>query len=167
VARDSRARSAALKSSWPTGPRRGGNNEAFAVHHGRQGPGLSLHAWSHPLMLEVMQGSYRQEARGFTRADTARRGGAEEDRCLGVGGLSTSCGDCQPCTACPSASHGLECRKSSRFEARPTAGTAQPCINIGGWPGGPQARRWQTRPLMASSPSSRESSLDEQRRVRV
>src|ERR1041384_7515042 len=33
-----------------------------------------------------------------------------------------------------SAGSRQECRKSSRFETRPTVGTAQPCINIAGWP---------------------------------
>src|SRR5881397_3888521 len=36
-----------------------------------------------------------------------------------------------------SAGSRQECRKSSRFETRPTVGTAQPCINIAGWPVAP------------------------------
>src|SRR6266481_7398098 len=42
-----------------------------------------------------------------------------------------------PEAACSRARSRLDCRKSSRFEAGPAVGTAQPCISIAGWPGGP------------------------------
>ncbi len=153
VAQGSRARSAALKSSWPTGPRRGGNNEAFSVHHGRQGPGLSLHAWSHPLMA---QGDAGELSPGGSRLPQGltRPGAGAQRRIDALGGvdyllpaatvsldsMNTASADRRARTSlrtpCSSASRGLECRKSSRFEASLAVGTVQPCISIAGSVGG-------------------------------
>jgi hypothetical protein len=54
-------------------------------------PGRTL-SW-----LKVMQGSYRREARGFHKGWHGPAQGRSGGLMPWVSGLSTSCGDCQPC----------------------------------------------------------------------